>query len=156
MTDSEQRREFLEEIQLMKAVGSHKNIVNMVGCCTIEEPMFLLTEYVPYGDLLHYLRKHRGKVRYILMLLRPTEDSLWNSDVLFGLYQRLMTLPFPLTNDTVLPETFYDVRRMVTLCRVTGYFNLVSEALSLLTMCIKAKRRNESMGILFILNHEHT
>jgi len=63
VTDSEQRREFLEEIQLMKAVGSHKNIVNMVGCCTIEEPMFLLTEYVPYGDLLHYLRKHRGKVR---------------------------------------------------------------------------------------------
>ena len=62
ISDSEQRREFLEEIQLMKAVGSHKNIVNMVGCCTVEEPMFLLTEYVPYGDLLRYLRKRRGKV----------------------------------------------------------------------------------------------
>ena len=62
MADNEQRREFLEEIQLMKAVGSHKNIVNMVGCCTVEEPMFLLTEYIPYGDLLHYLRKRRGKV----------------------------------------------------------------------------------------------
>ena len=47
MADSDQRREFLEEIQLMKAVGSHKNIVNMVGCCTVEEPMFLLVEYVP-------------------------------------------------------------------------------------------------------------
>ena len=65
MADSDQRREFLEEIQLMKAVGSHKNIVNMVGCCTVEEPMFLLVEYVPYGDLLHYLRKRRGKVRSI-------------------------------------------------------------------------------------------
>ena len=62
MADNDQRREFLEEIQLMKAVGSHKNIVNMVGCCTVEEPMFLLTEYIPYGDLLHYLRKRRGKV----------------------------------------------------------------------------------------------
>ena len=62
ISDSEQRREFLEEIQLMKAVGSHKNIVNMIGCCTIEEPMFLLTEYIPYGDLLRYLRKRRGKV----------------------------------------------------------------------------------------------
>ena len=62
MADSDQRREFLEEIQLMKAVGSHKNIVNMLGCCTVEEPMFLLVEYVPYGDLLHYLRKHRSKV----------------------------------------------------------------------------------------------
>ena len=62
MADSDQRREFLEEIQLMKALGSHKNIVNMVGCCTLEEPMFLLVEFVPYGDLLHYLRKRRGKV----------------------------------------------------------------------------------------------
>ena len=69
MADSDQRREFLEEIQLMKAVGSHKNIVNMVGCCTVEEPMFLLVEYVPYGDLLHYLRKRRGKVLQSLPFL---------------------------------------------------------------------------------------
>ena len=62
MSDSDQRKEFLDEIQLMKAVGSHRNIVSMIGCCTEVEPMFLLVEYVPYGDLLHYLRKHRGKV----------------------------------------------------------------------------------------------
>ena len=63
MADGDQRREFLQEIQLMKAVGLHKNIVNMIGCCTVKEPMFLLVEYVPYGDLLHYLRKCRGKVQ---------------------------------------------------------------------------------------------
>ena len=62
MADNDQRREFLEEIQLMKAVGTHKNIVNMLGCCTVNEPMFLLVEYILYGDLLHYLRKRRGKV----------------------------------------------------------------------------------------------
>ncbi|XP_066025560.1 uncharacterized protein [Pocillopora verrucosa] len=61
MADNDQRREFLEEIQLMKAVGTHRNIVNMLGCCTVNEPMFLLVEYIPYGDLLHYLRKRRGK-----------------------------------------------------------------------------------------------
>ncbi|XP_073250033.1 uncharacterized protein [Porites lutea] len=59
MPDESVRQDFLDEIQLMKAVGSHKNIVSMVGCCTLEEPMFLLVEYAPYGDLLHYLRKHR-------------------------------------------------------------------------------------------------
>ncbi|XP_020627726.1 tyrosine-protein kinase receptor torso-like [Orbicella faveolata] len=63
MADGDQRREFLKEIQLMKTVGSHKNIVNMLGCCTMQEPMFLLVEYIPYGDLLHYLRKRRGKVK---------------------------------------------------------------------------------------------
>ena len=63
MADGDQRREFIQEIQLMKTVGSHKNIVNMLGCCTVQEPMFLLVEYIPYGDLLHYLRKRRGKVK---------------------------------------------------------------------------------------------
>ena len=62
MPDESVRQEFLDEIQLMKAVGSHKNIVSMVGCCTVEEPMFLLVEYAPDGDLLHYLRNHRKKV----------------------------------------------------------------------------------------------
>ena len=62
MPDESVRQDFLDEIQLMKAVGSHKNIVSMVGCCTLEEPMFLLVEYAPYGDLLHYLRKHRKTV----------------------------------------------------------------------------------------------
>ena len=62
MPDESVQQEFLDEIQLMKAVGSHKNIVSMVGCCTVEEPMFLLVEYAPYGDLLHYLRNHRKKV----------------------------------------------------------------------------------------------
>ena len=62
MPDESVRQDFLDEIQLMKAVGSHKNIVSMVGCCTLEEPMFLLVEYSPFGDLLHYLRKHRKTV----------------------------------------------------------------------------------------------
>ena len=81
MADADQRREFLEEIQLMKAVGSHKNIVNMLGCCTVEEPMFLLVEYIPYGYLLHYLRKRRGKVEsstnisnIIIYLTIPTSN----------------------------------------------------------------------------------
>ena len=65
-SDSDQRREFLEEMQLMKTVGSHKNIVTFVGCCTVREPMFLLTEFLPYGSLLKYLRKHRGKVNTLV------------------------------------------------------------------------------------------
>ncbi|EDO36534.1 predicted protein, partial [Nematostella vectensis] len=40
----------------------NRNIVNMLGCCTLTEPMFLIVEYLPYGDLLHYLRKRRGKL----------------------------------------------------------------------------------------------
>lgn len=62
ISDSDQGRDFLDEIQLMKSVGSHKNIVTLAGCCTVGKPLFLLTEYAPYGNLLGYLRKHRRKV----------------------------------------------------------------------------------------------
>ena len=75
MADSEERSEFLKEIQLMKSLGSHKNVVSMLGCCTAQEPMFLLVEYIPHGDLLHYLRERRGKVKSETCLLN-TLNSL--------------------------------------------------------------------------------
>ena len=58
----DQLNDFLEEITLMKAVGSHKNIVSMIGCCTKSSPNFLIVEYAAKGDLLSYLRERRKKV----------------------------------------------------------------------------------------------
>ena len=72
MADSDERREFLKEIQLMKSMGSHKNVVSMLGCCTVQQPMFLLVEYIPHGDLLHYLRERRGRVKSKTCLLNVT------------------------------------------------------------------------------------
>ena len=54
---------FLDEIEMMKRLGKHKNIVSMIGCWTLSEPMFLVVEYVPHGNLLNYLRKRRRLVR---------------------------------------------------------------------------------------------
>ncbi|PFX29124.1 Mast/stem cell growth factor receptor kita [Stylophora pistillata] len=58
----EQREAFLHEILQMKVLGSHQNIVSLVGCCTLQETKFLVIEYVPYGDLLQWLRKKRRSV----------------------------------------------------------------------------------------------
>ena len=58
-----QKEEFMFEIEQMKLLGSHKNVVSMVGCCTIQEKMFLVIEYVPCGDLLTWLRRRRKRVR---------------------------------------------------------------------------------------------
>ena len=52
----EQKEEFLREIEQMKLLGAHQNIVSLVGCCTLQEQL-LVTEYVPYGDLLQWLRR---------------------------------------------------------------------------------------------------
>ena len=47
----------------MKLLGAHQNIVSLVGCCTLQEHKFLVIEYVPFGDLLQWLRRRRRSVR---------------------------------------------------------------------------------------------
>ena len=58
-----QKAEFQSEIEQMKLLGSHPNIVSLVGCCTFRDEKFLVIEYVPFGDLLTWLRCRRRRVR---------------------------------------------------------------------------------------------
>ena len=62
-SSGDQKEEFLHEIEQMKLLGAHQNIVSLVGCCTLQEHKFLVIEYVPFGDLLHWLRRRRRSVR---------------------------------------------------------------------------------------------
>jgi len=58
----DQTHDFLEEILLMKQIGYHQNILNLLACCTMTSPMFLVVEFAKNGDLLNYLRKRREQV----------------------------------------------------------------------------------------------
>ena len=62
----EQKEGFLQEIEQMKLMGAHQNIVSLVGCCTLQEHKFLVIEYVAFGDLLQWLRRRRPSVRRFL------------------------------------------------------------------------------------------
>ncbi|VDO99282.1 unnamed protein product [Soboliphyme baturini] len=64
--DEEERKEFLIEIDMMKRIGHHPNIVEMYGCCTIQCPSCMVMEYVPYGDLQRYLQNVRKEMTYSL------------------------------------------------------------------------------------------
>ncbi|XP_068734108.1 fibroblast growth factor receptor 2-like [Montipora capricornis] len=44
----------------MKTLKPHPHVIKLIGCVTQSEPLLVLTEYVPYGDLLGYLRNSRG------------------------------------------------------------------------------------------------
>ena len=61
----ELKGEFLREIAIMKKVSGSRCpfVVNMVGCCTMQEPVCLVLEYVAHGSLLNYLRTMRKKVQ---------------------------------------------------------------------------------------------
>ena len=48
--------EFLKEAELMKKI-QHKNLVKLIGVCTRESPIYIITEFMPLGNLLEYLRR---------------------------------------------------------------------------------------------------
>ena len=35
----------------------HQNLVQLLGVCTRDTPLFIITEFMPHGNLLDYLRK---------------------------------------------------------------------------------------------------
>ncbi|XP_078371879.1 receptor-type tyrosine-protein phosphatase F-like isoform X3 [Oculina patagonica] len=58
----EQRKEFLGEIQLMKQIGRHQNVLSFVGCWTTTKPLYLVIEYVAHGDLRQWLIRKRRQI----------------------------------------------------------------------------------------------
>ncbi|XP_020600918.1 proto-oncogene tyrosine-protein kinase receptor Ret-like [Orbicella faveolata] len=54
------RRDLLRELDTMKQLKPHPHVIKLLGCVTETEPLMVIIEYVPYGDLLGYLRKSRG------------------------------------------------------------------------------------------------
>ena len=47
--------EFLKEANVMKRM-QHPNLVQLIAVCTIDRPMFIIVEYMAFGNLLDYLR----------------------------------------------------------------------------------------------------
>ncbi|XP_013403024.1 uncharacterized protein LOC106168493 isoform X2 [Lingula anatina] len=64
----------LEEIDMMKHLGSHQNIVSMVACCTKGPKLCLVMDFCPHGDLRNYLRKIREKHAPALNLIPNSKD----------------------------------------------------------------------------------
>ncbi|XP_068733596.1 angiopoietin-1 receptor-like isoform X2 [Montipora capricornis] len=54
------RKDLLSELELMKKLKPHPHVIKLIGCVTESDPPMVLIEYVPFGDLLGYLRKSRG------------------------------------------------------------------------------------------------
>ncbi|KAI6648451.1 Tyrosine-protein kinase ABL1-like [Oopsacas minuta] len=67
--------EFLKEASIMKKVR-HPNLVQLLGVCTRELPFFIVTEYMPKGNLLDYLRSTSGKgLDAVTLLYMATQIS---------------------------------------------------------------------------------
>lgn len=63
-------KDFLAEAQIMKKLR-HSKLIQLYAVCTVEEPIYIITELMKHGSLLEYLQgKAIGIVR-----------SLHNNDI---------------------------------------------------------------------------
>nr|QWT43346.1 fibroblast growth factor receptor 1 [Alitta virens] len=51
--------DLVQEMEVMKIIGRHINIINLLGSCTQNGPLYVIVEYAPYGNLRDFLRERR-------------------------------------------------------------------------------------------------
>ncbi|XP_017472680.1 PREDICTED: fibroblast growth factor receptor homolog 1-like [Rhagoletis zephyria] len=49
----------IREMEVMKMIGKHINIINLLGCCTQNGPLWVIVEFAPHGNLKDFLKKNR-------------------------------------------------------------------------------------------------
>ncbi|XP_006094023.1 platelet-derived growth factor receptor alpha isoform X2 [Myotis lucifugus] len=82
---SSEKQALMSELKIMTHLGPHLNIVNLLGACTKSGPIYIITEYCFYGDLVNYLHKNRDsflshhpekpKKELDIFGLNPTDES---------------------------------------------------------------------------------
>ena len=60
----EEVKVLIEEMDLMRDLGIHPNVVNVLGVCTVGDPVYLLMDYFAHGDSLGFLRATRGHTEH--------------------------------------------------------------------------------------------
>ncbi|XP_020611511.1 fibroblast growth factor receptor 2-like isoform X2 [Orbicella faveolata] len=77
------RRDLLAELELLKLIEPHPNVIGLLGCCTRTEPLMVIVEFCAYGDLQSYLRHCRGvEDKYYEDLYKVPADKLGSRDLL--------------------------------------------------------------------------
>ncbi|XP_023237493.1 fibroblast growth factor receptor 3-like [Centruroides sculpturatus] len=56
--------DLVSEMEVMKTIGKHVNIINLLGCCTQDGPLYVIVEYAPNGNLRDFLRNNRPNSGY--------------------------------------------------------------------------------------------
>ncbi|XP_077409823.1 receptor-type tyrosine-protein kinase FLT3-like [Vanacampus margaritifer] len=51
-----EKEALMSELKMLTHIGSHANVVNLLGACTGSGPIYLIFQYCCHGDLLNYLK----------------------------------------------------------------------------------------------------
>ncbi|XP_011056072.1 PREDICTED: fibroblast growth factor receptor homolog 1-like isoform X1 [Acromyrmex echinatior] len=56
--------DLVSEMEVMKIIGKHVNIINLLGACSQNGPLYVIVEFAPHGNLRDFLREHRPSLGY--------------------------------------------------------------------------------------------
>ncbi|XP_060926707.1 fibroblast growth factor receptor 1b [Limanda limanda] len=80
--------DLISEMEMMKMIGKHKNIINLLGACTQDGPLYVVVEYASQGNLREFLRTRRPVGLEYWSESRPTPlDSLEMKELVSAAYQ---------------------------------------------------------------------
>lgn len=54
----------VREMEVMKMIGKHINIINLLACCSQDGPLYVIVEYAPHGNLKDFLKKNLAMAEY--------------------------------------------------------------------------------------------
>nr|CAD7463540.1 unnamed protein product [Timema tahoe] len=83
--NEKERSDLVQELQVMKMLEPHPNVVRLLGCCTEKDPLFVIMEFVPHGKLQSFLRSSRAE-RFYGNLHGPS-NTLTSRDLTTFVYQ---------------------------------------------------------------------
>ncbi|XP_063040127.1 fibroblast growth factor receptor 3 isoform X4 [Engraulis encrasicolus] len=80
--------DLVSEMEMMKMIGKHKNIINLLGACTQDGPLYVLVEYASKGNLREYLRARRPPgMDYSFDTCKVPNEQLTFKDLVSCAYQ---------------------------------------------------------------------
>ncbi|GAA6110550.1 fibroblast growth factor receptor 3 isoform X6 [Tachysurus ichikawai] len=80
--------DLVSEMEMMKMIGKHKNIINLLGACTQDGPLYVLVEYASKGNLREYLRARRPPgMDYSFDTCKIPDETLTFKDLVSCAYQ---------------------------------------------------------------------
>uniref|UniRef100_A0A671L818 Fibroblast growth factor receptor n=1 Tax=Sinocyclocheilus anshuiensis TaxID=1608454 RepID=A0A671L818_9TELE len=80
--------DLVSEMEMMKMIGRHKNIINLLGACTQDGPLYVIVEYASKGNLREYLRARRPPgMEYSYDIARVSDEPLTFKELVSCTYQ---------------------------------------------------------------------
>ena len=98
--------DLVAEMDLMKMIGRHINIINLLGVCTQDGPLYVVVEFAEHGNLKEFLGKHASwtdgyekpnfsrpliSEKQLISFARQVSFSSFNDDIL---HQKFATILF--------------------------------------------------------------